>query len=192
MNGWNEQMYEKVPAVAKVIVFDSPGASAPVSKLPELVAVCGWVWAFVQVTVPPTTTLMVAGWNLKSPMDTTPAPLAALAATATVVATGVPAGAAAVVAAGAAVVVAAGAGAVVAAGAVVVTATVVVVAALSLLHATSASSAAPATRRLRVVFMQPLVRHGRRVEMSHVTTVTLTHCAKIGTFREKNMSCEVA
>ena len=44
MSGWNEQMYEKVPALAKVIGFEAPGAIDPVSKFPELVAVCGWVW----------------------------------------------------------------------------------------------------------------------------------------------------
>src|SRR4051794_20669390 len=43
---------------------------APVSKLPALVAVCGWVLLFVQVTVVPTGTVMSAGSNLKSPIDT--------------------------------------------------------------------------------------------------------------------------
>jgi ornithine decarboxylase len=77
MNGWNEQMYEKLPAVANVIVLDSPGWIAPVSKLPELVAVCGWVWALVNVTAAPTATFRSPGSNLKSPMVTLSAAAAA-------------------------------------------------------------------------------------------------------------------
>lgn len=70
MKGWNEQMYEKVPALSNVTVIDAPGWMAPVSKLPALVAVCGCVLLFVQVTVVPTATVMSAGSNLKSPIET--------------------------------------------------------------------------------------------------------------------------
>ncbi len=40
------------------------------SKLPALVAVCGWVWSFFHVTVAPTGTCRSAGSNVKSPIDT--------------------------------------------------------------------------------------------------------------------------
>jgi hypothetical protein len=79
MKGWNEQMYEKVPALANVTVIDAPGWMAPVSKLPALVAVCGWVLLFVQVTVVPTGTVMSAGSNLKSPIETASAAIGAAA-----------------------------------------------------------------------------------------------------------------
>jgi hypothetical protein len=76
MNGWNEHAYENVPAVARVTVADAPGWIAPVSKLPALVAVCGWSSSFVNVTVVPTATRISAGPNVKSLMTTVFAPAA--------------------------------------------------------------------------------------------------------------------
>ena len=40
MKGWNEQMYAKVPALAKVALPVDPGSIAPVSNPPDDVAVC--------------------------------------------------------------------------------------------------------------------------------------------------------
>src|SRR4051794_36349259 len=61
----------------------------PVSNVPALVAVCGWVWSFVHVTVAPTGTCRSAGSNLKSPIDTAFAAVVEPAVAAVVVETAV-------------------------------------------------------------------------------------------------------
>ena len=108
MNGWNEQMYAKLPAVLNSTVADAPGWIAPASNAPvDEVAVCCCPSLFVHTTDPPTGTCTSAGPNLKSAIPTAAAALVA-AEPATVVATEVSAAAG-----GAAVVSAVGAGVVI-------------------------------------------------------------------------------
>ena len=77
MNGWNEQMYLKLPAVLNSTVADAPGWIAPASNAPvDDVAVCCCESLFVHFTDPPTGTWTSAGPNLKPAIPTAPAPAA--------------------------------------------------------------------------------------------------------------------
>ena len=77
MNGWNEQMYLKVPAEGNGTVADLPGAIAPASNAPADVAVCGCVSLFVHTTEPPTGTRTSGDENLKSATPTATCPAVA-------------------------------------------------------------------------------------------------------------------
>ncbi len=155
MNGWNEQTYANVPALAKVALPVAPASMAPVSNPPDEVAVCFWLSLFVHVTVPPTATCVSAGPNLNCLMSTVaalasaPVPAAAVVAVPEAAVVAVPE--AAVVAVPEAAVV----GVAVGADATVVTAAVLDDDLLELLHDTPSVVNTPKARNV--------VRAGRRV-----------------------------
>ena len=73
ISGWNEQKYVYVPGAVKVREYVPPLRSIPESNdESSAVTVCGTESRFVQVTVPPTAIVIVAGLNALPEIDTEP------------------------------------------------------------------------------------------------------------------------